>query len=139
MPGESAGRPHAGAQRTAVFELSEDERLVILARQGSAAAFREIMQRNNRRLYRTIRSILKDSAETEEAMQESYLHAFANLEAFGGEESLPSWLARIALHQALMRAPPAGLLGMINGDRRRQIVEGSLPLKQRRRAPHGAR
>ncbi len=90
-------------EETALSEVSEDERLVILARRGSAAAFREIMQRNNRRLYRTIRSILKDEAETDGTMQASYIYAFANLDALSGEANLPIWLTRIALNQAMMR------------------------------------
>ena len=87
----------------AISEISDDQRLIELARQGSAIAFREIIRRNNRRLYRAIRCVLRDEAETEEALQEAYIRAFGSLEAFAGEVSLPTWLTRIALNQAFTR------------------------------------
>jgi RNA polymerase sigma-70 factor (ECF subfamily) len=91
---------HEGA---AASEISEHRRLTNLARQGSAAAFREIMQQNNRRLYRAIRSVLRDEAAAEMAMQDAYLYAFAHLHALPGDASLPTWLTRIALNRAMMR------------------------------------
>lgn len=80
-----------------------DADLVSLARQGSAAAFRAIMESNNRRLFRVVRSVLKDNAEAEDAVQETYLRAFANLAGYAGTASLSTWLTRIALNEALGR------------------------------------
>jgi hypothetical protein len=42
------------------------------ARHGSAAVFRVIMERNNRRLFRVARSLLKDDAEAGGFRQETY-------------------------------------------------------------------
>src|SRR5919202_542479 len=47
---------------------------VALARGGDSAAFREIMRRNNRRLFRAARGVLRDDAEAEDAVQEAYVH-----------------------------------------------------------------
>ncbi len=83
--------------------LGEDA-LVALARAGHAAAFREIMQRHNRRLFRAARSVLRgDDAEAEDVVQEAYLRAFQGLAAFRGEARLATWLTRIALNEALGR------------------------------------
>src|SRR5215213_5767383 len=81
----------------------EDGDLVVLARRGEAAAFREIMRRNNRHLFRAARSVLRDDAEAEDVVQEAYLRAFRGLAGFRGDASLSTWLTRIALNEALGR------------------------------------
>lgn len=90
-----------------------DTVLVDFARQGDEAAMRTIVQRHNRRLYRTARAILRDDSEAEDVVQEAYLRAFAGLDGFRGEASLSTWLTRIALNEALgrlrRRRPTSGL------------------------------
>ncbi|MGQ7790966.1 RNA polymerase sigma factor [Faunimonas sp. B44] len=73
------------------------------ARDGDASAFRDIMQRNNTRLFRVARSVLKDDADAEDAVQESYLKAYTKLGEFRGESTLSTWLTRIVLNESLMR------------------------------------
>jgi RNA polymerase sigma-70 factor (ECF subfamily) len=85
------------------LEGATDSELVALARQGNAAAFHAIMDRNNRRLFRVARGVLKDEAEAEDAVQESYLRAFSNLHGFEGSAALSTWLTRITLNEALGR------------------------------------
>jgi RNA polymerase sigma-70 factor (ECF subfamily) len=80
-----------------------DAELLTLMRRGEADAFAVLMRRNNRRLYRLARSIVKDDAEAEEVVQESYLRALTHLEGFKGEASLATWLARIVSNEALGR------------------------------------
>jgi RNA polymerase sigma-70 factor (ECF subfamily) len=72
-----------------------------LARDGNA--FRTIMQKYNRRLYRIARSILRNDSEAEDVVQEAYMHAFTRLDSFRGDSSLPTWLARITINEALGR------------------------------------
>ena len=67
------------------------------------AAIRAIMQANNRRLYRLARGILRNDAEAEDVVQETYVRAFTHLESFRGDFSLATWLARIAMNEALGR------------------------------------
>jgi RNA polymerase sigma-70 factor, ECF subfamily len=81
----------------------DDAQLLAAARRGDHRAFRSIMERNNRRLYRVARALLKDDADAEEVVQESYLRAFAALPSFRGEASLATWLTRIVLNEALGR------------------------------------
>ena len=77
--------------------------LVERARQGDAAAIELLVRRNNRVLFRTARAILRDDAEAEDVVQETYLKAFRALATFRGESSFSTWLTRIAANQALMR------------------------------------
>jgi RNA polymerase sigma-70 factor (ECF subfamily) len=80
-----------------------DGELVSLARRGEAAAFGEIMRRNNRHLFRAARGVLRDDAEAEDVVQEAYVRAFRGLAGFRGDASLSTWLTRIALNEALGR------------------------------------
>jgi RNA polymerase sigma-70 factor (ECF subfamily) len=89
--------------RSIAIETLGDAELAALARQGDGAAFRAIMQRHNRRLYRAARAVLHDDAEAEDVVQEAYVRAFAALGDFRGDSSLATWLTRIALNEALGR------------------------------------
>lgn len=80
-----------------------DADLVARARGRDEAAVRAIMQANNRRLYRLARGILRNDGEAEDVVQETYVRAFTHLEQFRGDSSLATWLARIAMNEALGR------------------------------------
>jgi RNA polymerase sigma-70 factor, ECF subfamily len=85
------------------FLALDDAELVQLALQRNGEAFRAIMQRHNRRLYRVARSIMHDDSEAEDVVQEAYVLAFGNLAKFRAESSLATWLTRITLNEALGR------------------------------------
>ena len=67
------------------------------------AAFETLMRRHNSRLFRVARSILKDDAAAEDAVQEAYLDAFRHSGTFRGEAQVSTWLTRIVINQSLMR------------------------------------
>src|SRR5215831_329023 len=81
----------------------DDAELIRRALARDEAAVRAIMTANNRRLYRLARGILRDDAEAEDVVQETYLRAFTHLAEFRGGSSLSTWLARIAINEALGR------------------------------------
>lgn len=89
--------------RKAAPALSDDAELVRRALARDADAFRTIMQRYNRRLYRIARSVLRNSTDAEDAVQEAYVSAFTHLAGHRGEFSLAAWLARITMNEALGR------------------------------------
>jgi RNA polymerase sigma-70 factor (ECF subfamily) len=98
------GSSHSAAsQLLPAPALLAEEELLRLARDGEADAFREIMRRHNPRLYRVARGVLRDEAEAEDVVQETFVHAFTGLSAFRGEAQLATWLTRIALNEALGR------------------------------------
>jgi RNA polymerase sigma-70 factor (ECF subfamily) len=80
-----------------------DAELVRRAHGRDEAAIRSIMQSNNRRLYRLARGILRNDSEAEDVVQETYVRAFTHLDSFRGDSSLATWLARIAMNEALGR------------------------------------
>ena len=83
--------------------IPDDAELVRRALARDPNAFRFIMQRHNRRLYRIARSVLGDNTDAEDVVQETYVAAFNHLTSYRGESSLAAWLSRIALNEALGR------------------------------------
>ncbi len=77
--------------------------LVQKLREKDQPAIRAVIQRHNKRLYRIARSILRDDAEAEDALQEAYLKAFTHIDAFRGDASIGTWLCRIVMNEALGR------------------------------------
>lgn len=91
-------------QKPAVITVdTPDAELVERASKGDEVAFEAIMRRNNQRLFRTARSILKSDADAEDAVQEAYLHAWRGLDKFRADAALSTWLVRIVANQALGR------------------------------------
>jgi RNA polymerase sigma-70 factor (ECF subfamily) len=86
-----------------VADASADADLVRRALARDDTAFRTIMERYNRRLYRIARSILRNDAEAEDVVQEAYVSAFTHLDGFRGESTLATWLSRITMNEALGR------------------------------------
>jgi len=80
-----------------------DTELVDRARARDELAVRAITKRYNRRLFRLARSILRDDAEAEDVVQESYVRAFTGLDLFRGDASFGTWITRIAVNEALGR------------------------------------
>jgi RNA polymerase sigma-70 factor (ECF subfamily) len=91
------------APGTATRAEPDDAALLARMRAGDAAAFELVMRRNNRRLYRIARSMLRDAAEAEDALQDAYLSAFQAIAGFRGESSLATWLSRVVANHCLAR------------------------------------
>jgi RNA polymerase sigma factor (sigma-70 family) len=70
---------------------------------GEKSLFEILMRRNNQKLYRMIRSYLRDEEEIRDVMQNTYLKAFDKLYQFHGDAAFSTWLIRIGINEALMR------------------------------------
>lgn len=88
-------------------ELS-DEALVERILAGEIALFELIMRRNNPRIYRAIRSLIRDEADVEDCMQAAYLAAFSKLRDFKRQSKFSTWLTQIAINEALGKLRRAG-------------------------------
>jgi RNA polymerase sigma-70 factor (ECF subfamily) len=83
-------------------ELS-DHALVDRARRGAdGGAFESLMRRYNRRLFRVARSIMREDAGAQDAVQEAYIRAFTHLDGYEPTGSFGAWLTRICVNEALM-------------------------------------
>jgi RNA polymerase sigma-70 factor, ECF subfamily len=89
-----------GRKSKPTFELTSERDLIELVLGGSGAAFREIMRRNNRQLYRAARSIIGTGWEAEEVVQDAYVRAFRALGTFREDATLGTWMTRIVINEA---------------------------------------
>lgn len=80
-----------------------DAELVSQVLDGDNAAFEWLMRRYNQRIYRIIRSILRDEAEAEDVVQDAYVRAFEHLRQLSDRTHFAGWLTRIAMHEAFAR------------------------------------
>lgn len=84
-------------------EGAPEAELIVHAAHGDGTAFEAIMRRHNQLLFRTARSIVRNDAEAEDVVQESYLHAWRALGSYRAESKLSTWLVRITTNEALGR------------------------------------
>jgi RNA polymerase sigma-70 factor (ECF subfamily) len=71
---------------------------------GDQRAFELLMRRHNQLLFRTARSILRDDAEAEDAVQDAYLLAWRAIGKYRGDAKLSTWLTRIVINEAIARS-----------------------------------
>lgn len=100
---EPLGRPGTRTALAIPTELSDAE-VVRRTLGGEAALFEVLMRRYNQRVFRAIRSVLRDDQESEDAMQQAWLDAYSHLGQYQGTASFSTWMTRIALNEAFGRA-----------------------------------
>jgi RNA polymerase sigma-70 factor (ECF subfamily) len=81
-----------------------DEEAVARVRGGEVELFELLLRRYNQRLYRTVRAMLRDDAEAEDAVQEAWMSAYRHLDQFEGRARFSTWLTRIAIREAWARS-----------------------------------
>lgn len=81
---------------------------------GEKELYEILVKRNNQKLYRIIRSYIKDDSEIEDIMQDSYVKAFTKLYQFKLESSFSTWLIRIGINESLARLKEKGKLYHLN-------------------------
>jgi RNA polymerase sigma-70 factor (ECF subfamily) len=81
---------------------------------GEKELYELLVRRNNQKLYRIIRSYLKDEAEVEDIMQNSYIKAYTKLHQFKLESSFSTWLIRIGINESLARIKEKNKLYYLN-------------------------
>ena len=82
---------------------ADDGALVARVVAGDGAAFELLMRRYNQRLFRLARSMLRNTAEAEDALQDAYLSAYQAIGSWRGEASVATWLSRVVSNQCLGR------------------------------------
>ena len=77
------------------------DHLLQLCKEGKQTAQMEVYNRYYKAMYNTALRIVKNSAEAEDVMQESFLNAFTKLHTFKGEVTFGSWLKRIVINNSI--------------------------------------
>ena len=85
--------------------LSADDELALVnrSRRGDAAAFSELVNRYERRIFRLAKRITQNDEDAEDVLQEAFLKAYQNLDNFQGNSKFYTWLVRISVNEALMK------------------------------------
>jgi RNA polymerase sigma-70 factor, ECF subfamily len=82
---------------------ADEHLLVAAAKAGDAAAFEELVNRYERKIFRLTMNITGNREDAEDAMQDAFLKAYTHLQSFQGDSRFYTWLVRIAANEALMR------------------------------------
>ncbi|HET6411085.1 MAG TPA: sigma-70 family RNA polymerase sigma factor [Anaeromyxobacter sp.] len=81
-----------------------DEALVGEVLAGSPSRFGLLVHRHERRLRSLARHLLWDREEVEDVVQQTFVQAFVALDRFAGTGPFSTWLTRIAVNEARLRA-----------------------------------
>lgn len=92
-----------GPQELTSTPTLDDAEVVRRVLAGEPALFEVLVRRHDTRVYRTVRAILRDEDEAEDAMQAAWVSAYQHLGAFAHASSFTTWLLRIAANEALGR------------------------------------
>jgi RNA polymerase sigma-70 factor, ECF subfamily len=76
--------------------------LVQQANDGNSDAHEQIFASHTSRLRRIAFAILRNREDAEDAVQDAFCRAFANLQSFQGRSSFSTWLTRIVINSSLM-------------------------------------
>lgn len=68
---------------------------------GEKELYEILVRRNNQKLYRIIRTYLKNEVQIEDVMQNTYIKAFTKLYQFKQDAQFSTWLIRIGINEAL--------------------------------------
>lgn len=87
---------------TPLPELSDDQ-LVRLAQDGGSNEFAELIARHRPACMKMALSILRNSADAEDEVQNALWKAFQHIRQFQHDARFSTWLTRIVVNQCLMR------------------------------------
>jgi RNA polymerase sigma-70 factor (ECF subfamily) len=101
-------------------EAEQDGALVERAQQGDKQAFRQLVERHQRRAFAIAIGLVRDENDAREIVQEAFLRVYRSLDRFQGGSSFFTWLYRIVVNLSidLIRKPAR---------REAELVEGVAP------------
>jgi RNA polymerase sigma-70 factor (ECF subfamily) len=91
MPGRSASNKAQDRAKQA----EEDRALIALAQAGDMGAFRQLVERHQRRAFSVALALVRDENDAREIVQDAFLRAYKSLPNFQGSSSFFTWLYRI--------------------------------------------
>src|ERR1700726_1963855 len=95
----------AGTPKPLASSIVRDDEaaLVSAAKGGDTAAFEELVNRYERKIFRLGMNITQNREDAEDVMQDAFLKSYQNLDRFQGDSRFYTWLVRIAVNEALMK------------------------------------
>lgn len=84
-------------------DLDSERALLARIQAGDKAACAECIEQHSPAVYRLALRLMRNEAEAEDVVQETFVSAFKSIDSFEGHSRLSTWLYRIAHNVALMR------------------------------------
>jgi RNA polymerase sigma-70 factor (ECF subfamily) len=94
-PGTGAKAPRSSG--------ASDEELVARARSKDFAAFEELLDRYEDKVFRLAYRFVRNESEAKEILQDTFLSIWRKLDTFKGDSQFSSWVYRVTANTALMR------------------------------------
>ena len=91
-----------GKPRNAVPK-DDELSLVQEAKAGNYAAFEELVNRYEKKIYRLALNITRHREDAEDVLQEAFMKSFQHLQNFREGSRFYTWLVRIAVNEGLMK------------------------------------
>jgi RNA polymerase sigma-70 factor, ECF subfamily len=85
------------------YDAVDDTLLVKAAKNGSMAAFEQLMSRHTSLVFRVAMHITNSREDAEDVVQDAFLKAFRHLRRFEERARFSTWMTRIAVNTALMK------------------------------------
>lgn len=104
-------------------EPLSDLALARAAGQGDMAAFEQLYERHNRRVYSLCLRMTQNIAEAEDLAQEAFIQLFRKIGSFRGDSAFTTWLHRLTVNQVLMHFRKSSV------KRERTTDEGETPVQ----------
>jgi RNA polymerase sigma-70 factor (ECF subfamily) len=97
----------ASNRRAREAESERDRDLIQRAQQGDEPAFRQLVERHQRRAFAIAVGLVRDEQDAREIVQEAFLRVHRSLDGFNGAASFFTWLYRIVKNLSidLIRRP----------------------------------
>jgi RNA polymerase sigma factor (sigma-70 family) len=78
-----------------------ESELIAQLRDGNEAAFKQLFEAHQDRIYNTILYMIQSAEEAKDLTQEVFVDVFLSIENFKGQSKLSTWIYRIAINKAL--------------------------------------
>ncbi|HEY8076725.1 MAG TPA: sigma-70 family RNA polymerase sigma factor, partial [Labilithrix sp.] len=83
------------AKQARIREAEEDRVLIAKAQGGDVVAFRQLVERHQRRAFAIALALVRDENDARELVQDAFLRVYKGLNSFQGGSSFFTWLYRI--------------------------------------------
>lgn len=91
------------SQPSVSANVNGDAALVARVQAGDGAAFDQLLNRYERKVYRLAKNITNNDQDAEDVLQETFLKAYSHISGFQGNSKFYTWLVRIAVNESLMK------------------------------------
>jgi RNA polymerase sigma-70 factor (ECF subfamily) len=110
--------PASNSKQARAKEAEEDRVLIGRAQDGDTAAFRQLVERHQRRAFAIALSLVRDENDARELVQEAFLRVHRGLASFQGGSSFFTWLYRIITNLSIdLIRKPGRELGVLDDSR----------------------